>query len=841
MKYITLILFLLVNFHTVIAQCTNNSLDLGADTTICIGQPYLINAGSGFLSYSWSTGASSSYISVTSPGQYICTVGMSGTNNLVANGDFSSGNTGFTSAYVYGTGGSWGLLSNPGQFAVSTNANLTHNNFPSCTDHTSGAGNFMIMNGSSIANTDVWCQTITVTPSTQYEFSAWFTSVVGGSPAQLNFSVGGGTLGSIFTLNSTVCNWTRYAQTWTSGATQTSASICITSQSTAGGGNDFAIDDIQFSTLCTSTDTIHISVDTLPIVSLGPDTVICSGATFYLDATDNSQFGYLWSDGTNSALNTITATDSNLMVSVTNGACEVTDDLIVTFSSQPNISLGNDTVLCPGDVLSKDVSWPNASYLWSDNSTTNNLSITQPGVYWVDVTDNCGTFSDTVIVSYVLFPLVDLGPDTSLCDGQLYDLNAGYPSASYIWNTGTIDSMITVSQSGTYHVSVQAGSCIDRDTVQVTFDPIPLVELGPDTTICVGQSYLLQANNLNATYLWNDNATGALKSATITGLYWVEVTINNCVISDTVFITVLDYPVASLGNDTVLCGAESIVFDVTQIGVDYLWNDNSVNPSLSVNQSNQVWVEVANFCGVVSDTVNVYVNPYPLVDIGNDTIICDGESFTKDVFSTGANYLWSDGSSISSYEFSSSGVYGVTVTAKGCSTSGTLDLTVQPMPEVELGEDTLICNNTSFLLSIPNDYDSVLWGDGSTNIEYVVSLVGRQWVRVVTGQCTASDTMWVSIENCDTYVEMPNIITPNGDGMNDVFIPVYSVGIVSIKTVIFNRWGKEIFVSVDPQVNWNGQNKKGNDVPNGVYYWISEIQGVDGEPYQIKGAVTVAK
>lgn len=840
MKRTLLFLWMISQTYMGISQCMN-TLSLGPDTTVCVAQPYVISAGAGYLSYNWNTGSNSSSITVTNPGQYYCTVESIGTTNLVSNGNFSSGNTGFTSSYVPGTGGTWGLLSNPGEYAISTNANLTHNNFPSCTDHTSGTGNYMIMNGSSVANTDVWCQTVTVSPSTQYEFSAWFTSVVSGTPAQLNFSLDGVATGSVFTLNSTVCNWTRYAQTWTSGPTQTTVSLCITSQSTAGGGNDFAIDDINFSTICSFTDTVNVAMDTLPVVDLGADTIICSGASFSLDATDNPLFGYQWSDGTSSALNTLSATDSNLVVSVTNGSCEVTDDMIVTFSSQPNISLGNDTVLCPGDLLSKDVFWPNASYLWNDNSTLSTLSITQPGMYWVEVTDNCGTISDTINVAFVTFPLVDLGQDTQLCVGQMYDLNASYPFATYTWNTGVFDSLITVSQSGSYSVAVQLGTCIDRDTVQVTFDANPVVDLGPDTTLCTGEIYYLQANNLNATYLWNDNSVGALKNITTSGIYWVEVTINNCKVSDTVSINVMDYPTANLGNDTILCGSETILYDVNQPFSTYLWNDNSVNSSLLVSQSAQVWVEVSNFCGVASDTVNVYVNPYPEVDLGNDTVICEGESFSKDVFVVGGSYLWSDGSTNSVYDFNTSGVYVVTVTAQGCATVESLDLSFNAITPIWLGEDTVICNKARFTLSISDDYDSILWQDGSTGSEFLVLGYGKITVTAVSGVCHYSDTIWIGSENCDVYAEMPNIFTPNGDGVNDEFIPIYSVGIVSMKTMIYDRWGQAVFESVHLEIKWDGKNKKGDELPSGTYFWISEMVGDDGSAYNRTGSITLAK
>lgn len=841
MKYLSAILLFLFSFHAAYSQCGVNTLDLGPDTTVCIGDYYLFDAGSGYLTYDWSNGGTGRYINVNVPGTYTCEVGIADTGNLVTNGDFSAGNTGFTSSYVYGTGGSWGLLSNPGQYAVSTNANLTHNNFPSCNDHTSGTGNYMIMNGSSVANTNVWCQTVTVIPNTDYVFSGWFTSVDPGSPAQLNLTVGGVALGAVFNLSATTCNWTRYSRTWTSGPTQTSANICIRSQSTSGGGNDFAVDDIMFTKTCTFIDTVILSADTLPIANLGPDTVICSGSNYLLDATDDPTFGYAWSNGTTIPISTITSTDSNLMVTVTNGFCEAVDAAIVTFSSQPIISLGNDTILCPGDNFDLSAPWPGASYLWSDNSTGNILNVASPGQYWVGVTDNCGVTYDTINVSYVVYPLVDLGADTNICDGTTLTLNAGYPNASYSWNTGSSDSVISVTQTGQYSVNVQLGNCVDQDTINVTVDPFPTVDLGNDTILCAGETLVLQANNQNATYLWNDGSVGAAKQVTSAGTYWVKVSIGNCESSDTIAVVYNDFPLVELGSDTFICGNNVAIFDVTQANVNYLWNDNSTGSSLTVSQTMKVWVEISNFCGVVSDTVNVYVNPYPVADLGSDTSICEGESFTKDVFNIGATYNWNDGSSLSSYTFSSTGTYTVTVTANNCETVDALDLTIIDQPVVDLGEDTLVCIKSGFMLSVPSGFDAVSWMDGSSDLTFLVEESGAQWVEVTNDICIGSDTVWVGMENCETFAEMPNIFTPNGDGMNDLFSPVYTVGIEEMRTQIYDRWGKLVFETNNHKIDWNGESANGNTIPDGVYYWVIDIVGIDSEKYEQKGTVTLIR
>lgn len=161
-------------------------------------------------------------------------------SNLVTNGNFSSGNTGFSSSYGYNPGN----LTPEGKYDVLTNPHDDHTNFSACGDHTSGSGKMMVVNGAATAGVTVWCGSVTVSPNSSYTFSTWVASVHATSPAILQFSINGVNLGSTFTASSTTCNWQQFCETWNSGAS-TTASICIVNQNTASSGNDFALDDIQ--------------------------------------------------------------------------------------------------------------------------------------------------------------------------------------------------------------------------------------------------------------------------------------------------------------------------------------------------------------------------------------------------------------------------------------------------------------------------------------------------------------------------------------------------------------------------------------------------------------------
>jgi hypothetical protein len=112
--------------------------------------------------------------------------------NLIVNGDFSAGNTGFTSGYA-----STPVNLGAGEYSVRTDGSTWNAAFTSFGDHTTGTGNMMVVNGAGVVGTPVWAQSsIAVTPNTDYFFSAWVTSVFAASPATLQFSINGSTLGS---------------------------------------------------------------------------------------------------------------------------------------------------------------------------------------------------------------------------------------------------------------------------------------------------------------------------------------------------------------------------------------------------------------------------------------------------------------------------------------------------------------------------------------------------------------------------------------------------------------------------------------------------------------------
>ena len=171
--------------------------------------------------------------------------------NLVPNGDFSSGNTGFTSAYSY----SPGVNSTEGQYTVRSNPFPWNGAFVSAADHTTGTGLAFVANGSPVDGAVVWQSgAITVAAATNYFFEAFVMNVCctaaysgANSASVLEFSINDVSVGSRTTNLALAGTWEGLSTTWNSGSA-TTAVLKLINRNTAVGGNDFAVDDISLST-----------------------------------------------------------------------------------------------------------------------------------------------------------------------------------------------------------------------------------------------------------------------------------------------------------------------------------------------------------------------------------------------------------------------------------------------------------------------------------------------------------------------------------------------------------------------------------------------------------------
>ena len=283
------------------------------------------------------------------------------------------------------------------------------------------------------------------------------------------------------------------------------------------------------------------------------------------------------------------------------------DNLSITWDSIGMINLGEDTTLCQGQSLVLDAFLPNSTYLWQDGSSTSSLSVSSPGTYWVNVYGQCHFYTDTIVVNYTSPIIIDLGEDTTLCQGQFLTLNAFSPNAQYLWQDSSSNSTFVVSSPGVYWVNVTNGCNSLSDTISINYDSSLTVELGKDTTLCSGQSIMLDATSINAQYLWQDGSSKPTFTVDKEGVYWVNVSDSCNFFSDTIVVLFHPRIIYDLGENIALCKDEFTVLNAISVSdATYLWQDGTTSPTLEVYKEGLYSVTVSNSCEKVSDSILVY-------------------------------------------------------------------------------------------------------------------------------------------------------------------------------------------------------------------------------------------
>lgn len=448
------------------AQNCNFSVVASPDTNFCDNitvqlQSNIIGTPPSNATYSWSPTAglnnpniANPIASVTNTTNYTVTASAVSATNLVTNGDFESGNTGFTTNYSVGQGGNWGPVSSAGTYLITTSPNIAHSNFSSCNDHTPGNGtNMMVVNGATSPNTNFWCQTITVTPNTTYNFEMWATSAVPSNPAVLQVRFNGALPTSNLNLSTSTCNWQQYTNSWNSG-NATSVNICVRTLLLLDSGNDFAIDDIALYQVCEETASVTLTNVTPNMTQL--EEMVCVGDSIFAGGA------YQYIDGI--------YTDT--LISFYGCDSIVVTDAQFQTPSKPN--LGMDTTLCGDTPFMIVSSVSEDSLTWNTGASDTTITVNTAGTYILTVSDSLGcSQSDTIEVAYDAYPVVDLGNDTLLCSNESITLDGtqSLTDVNYLWQDGSTASTYTVNNpGGVYTLIATNGQCEASDEIVVDFE-----------------------------------------------------------------------------------------------------------------------------------------------------------------------------------------------------------------------------------------------------------------------------------------------------------------------------------------------------------------------------------
>ena len=286
--------------------------------------------------------------------------------------------------------------------------------------------------------------------------------------------------------------------------------------STVPCGSDVLVDTFYVSTA--ASDTLFRHQDTSVCVTTGT-------------ATLTAPPGYsLYSWSTGATISSVVATIPGTYVAFCTSGCHMLIDTFYfslttadsTFSHTDTgacITAGKITLTAPAGYT---------SCLWSTGSIASSISVTASGNYWVINKGLCAILTDTFHVDFAPAPVVSLSNYTSICAGEVITIGSPQPPGTqYAWSSGSTDSSINISGSGYYSLTVSLYGCSATASFEVSIIPLPVVSLGPDTTVCHEYNLKVPVNSSGATYLWSDGSTGQSIQIFETGTYWVTIS-NTC-------------------------------------------------------------------------------------------------------------------------------------------------------------------------------------------------------------------------------------------------------------------------------------------------------------------------
>ncbi len=491
--------------------------------------------------------------------------------------------------------------------------------------------------------------------------------------------------------------------------------------------------------------------------------------------------------------------------------------------------------------------------------------------------------ADDVIIAHFKSTLnVDIGNDTTICQGDSILLDAGHTGATFVWQDGSTDSTLWVYQAGTYSVTVTEGFSTGEASIIVTINSATTC---PDVTLCNGTFAYLSASG-GSSYLWspatglnNPNIQNPVASPIVTTTYTVTVT-DDAGCEYTSDVTVFVSPginIDVIANDIEVCPHENVYITAQisgGVGPPYqLFMDGSIISSpviVSPDTTTIYHIYAYDACGSTTDTfVTIYTYPLPIINISsNKTFGCQPllVKFHEDGSVDNESFMWNFGNNlISLYQntehlYETSGTFDVSIDVENiyaCKTSLTISdmITVHPKPTARFTADPDIISIIKPIVYFTNYSelaDTIYWnfGDGNASIlenpnhtfpVYPTGKYNVQQIAATNNHCKDTAFMVITVKDEFTFYA-PTAFSPDFDGINDVF-RIYGNGIDkrNFSMVIFNRWGEIIFESDDMFYGWNGSISGGEICKPGTYTWLVNYRNTQGIEYSKSGSVTLIK
>jgi gliding motility-associated-like protein len=631
-----------------------------------------------------------------------------------------------------------------------------------------------------------------------------------------------------------------------------------------------------------TSDSVFVVVNPVPPVFVeltGPD-FVCAGDTFMLYVESNMDFitfnfNIIQDFGDSLLVNLTNVNLSATVMDINEFGCvgSAESNIFVSQVPQPEIfSNPPNAVVCPGDSVMLTTSSP-GTVLWQGPSglagVGSNVYVSEAGLYFAEVVfyEGCALVSNTLQVAEYATPFIGASNGV-LCPGDTVALEVMSTSIENIQWFDPLsgnDVIQYVSEPGTYTVSVTGcGITSVVSFVLVLVEPQVSISQPDPSVVCTGDSILIVASPGFDVYEWSPSGSGQETYFYSSGGVQVQATdTNGCTaISNTLQLNFEPLPPPpAFVFDLECIGSRQVVSISQPFGINWLdgpdgnvvSNSTTVVIDPFVNDTTLYAYLNSQFCEGPVNSLSISPKPYPeLPIIATNAPVCTGTQIELLVLNSepGVVYQWITASGVTRLgaevshfvqDESDEGTYYCSANLDGCITDTVaIDVDLFITRQVVLPPDTVICTGVPYVVRPDTVFSTYLWQDGSTDSLFVPEQPGEIFL-FTTDENGCESFAFSGYDHVDCEIVIPNIFTPNGDGRNDFWF--VSTGLARFfRAVVYNRWGRVVYDSVDIGQAWDGTHyKSGEDCSEGVYYYIVDIQNFAFNTYQLSGNLTLIR
>ncbi len=410
------------------------------------------------------------------------------------------------------------------------------------------------------------------------------------------------------------------------------------------------------------------------------------------------------------------------------------------------VDLGPNTEICENESIKLDAGGLNEySYLWSTGETSQIITVTQPGVYEVTVTGDCGHTTDSIEITENTGPTVSMQDQYTLCINSV-DVDATTPDAvSYEWSTGETTEIVTLTTTGNYWVRVYNDCTFTEHNFEVIVDTNgPDLNLQDQYEICDSGVELVASTQAADSYVWSTGETTETITVTSLGNYWVRV-YENCAYTEHNFEVIENTtggPQLGLQDAYEICDSGVELVATTDGAVSYLWSTGETTETITVNQLGIYTVKVYDECTFTEHSFEVVENTTggPDLNLQDQYEMCDSGVELVATTDSAVSYLWSTGETTETISVTQLGTYTVNVYDECTHSEHTFEVVENTTggPELNLISEYSICNSEIDLVATTPGAVNYLWSTGETTDVISVQSEGSYWVKVYD-DCTFSE------------------------------------------------------------------------------------------------------